>query len=185
MVSVTRVIVQRRARRRIAATIISTGLRFVPCGRPMESSMPRSIASHAAALAIVVLVTGVVLAERDLRIGQWKNTKDPHNILTYSAAGDGLKTEVENLAPTGDKTIWFYTTMLDGSDAVITGGGSRHFAAVTKVDDYTNEIVYKAKDGRVLQLATNVVSKDRKTLTVTFRTREGKQTAVLVYERVR
>jgi hypothetical protein len=67
---------------------------------------------------------------------------------------------------------------------VITNGGTRHIAAVKKVDAYTNEIVYKAKDGKITQYATNVVSKDGKTLTVTFKTPEGKQTAVAVYEKM-
>jgi len=139
------------------------------------------------ALVIVLLVAtafAIPTAQGDLRTGQWRNKSDPQNVMTYSEAGKGLKTEVVNVSRDGVKNVWSYTTMLDGTDAIITNGGNRHIAAVTKVDAYTNEIVYKGKDGQVTQLATNVVSKDGKTLTVTFKTPEGKQTSVAVYEKV-
>ena len=131
-----------------------------------------------------VAFTGTLLAQAELRIGKWQNKEDPQNVMTYSPEGKGMRTEVVNVNRNGEKNVWTYTTMLDGTDAVITNGGNRHVAAVTKVDAYTNEIIYKGKDGKVTQYATNVVSKDGKTLTVTFRTPEGKQTAVAVYQRM-
>jgi hypothetical protein len=138
----------------------------------------------ATVLGAIALSGGVFAQVKDLRIGQWKNQADPQNVMTYSADGKGMKTEVVNVNKEGQKNVWFYTTMLDGSDAIITNGGNRYIAAVKKVDPYINEIVYKGKDGNVTQYATNVVSKDGKTLTVTFKTPEGKQTAVAVYDRV-
>ena len=136
-------------------------------------------------IMIATAFSGVVLAQmKDLRIGQWKNQADAQNVMTYSVDGKGMKTEVVNVNREGVKNVWSYTTMLDGADAIITNGGNRHIAAVTKVDQYTNEIIYKGKDGKVTQYATNVVSKDGKTLTVTFKTPEGKQTAVAVYDKV-
>jgi len=138
-----------------------------------------------AALAVVALAgSAFAQVDKDLRIGQWKNQADPQNVMTYSVDGKGMKTEVVNVNKSGEKNVWSYTTMLDGSDAIITNGGNRYIAAVKKVDPYINEIVYKGKDGKVTQYATNVVSKDGKTLTVTFKTPEGKQTAVAVYDRV-
>jgi hypothetical protein len=138
-----------------------------------------------AALAVVALAgSAFAQVDKDLRIGQWKNQADPQNVMTYSVDGKGMKTEVVNVNREGQKNVWSYTTMLDGSDAIITNGGNRYIAAVKKVDPYINEIVYKGKDGKVTQYATNVVSKDGKTLTVTFKTPEGKQTAVAVYDRV-
>src|SRR5688572_7237651 len=115
-----------------------------------------------AALALTGVVA--IAQETDLRIGRWQNKEDPQNVMTYSVEGKGMKTEVVNVNRNGEKNVWFYTTMLDGTDAVITNGGTRHIAAVKKVDAYTNEIVYKAKDGKITQYATNVVSKDGKTL---------------------
>jgi uncharacterized iron-regulated membrane protein len=138
-----------------------------------------------AALAVVALAgSAFAQVDKDLRIGQWKNQADPQNVMTYSVDGKGMKTEVVNVNREGQKNVWSYTTMLDGSDAIITNGGNRYIAAVKKVDPYINEIVYKGKDGKVTQYATNVVSKDGKTLTVTFKTPEGTQTAVAVYDRV-
>jgi hypothetical protein len=136
------------------------------------------------AVLCATAVSGAGAQVKDLRIGQWKNQADPQNVMTYSVDGKGMKTEVVNVNREGVKNVWSYTTMLDGSDAVITNGGNRHIAAVTKVDQYTNEIIYKGKDGKVTQYATNVVSKDGNTLTVTFKTPEGKQTAVAVYDKV-
>ena len=138
------------------------------------------------AAIVVIALAGSAFAqvEKDLRIGQWKNQADPQNVMTYSVDGKGMKTEVVNVNREGQKNVWSYTTMLDGTDAIITNGGNRHIAAVKKVDPYINEIVYKGKDGQVTQYATNVVSKDGKTLTVTFKTPEGKQTAVAVYDKV-
>ncbi|MGH9200795.1 MAG: hypothetical protein ACRD2A_06130 [Vicinamibacterales bacterium] len=132
-----------------------------------------------------IAVSGTGFAQvKDLRIGQWKNQADPQNERTYSVDGKGMKTEVVNVNRTGEKNVWSYTTMLDGTDAIVTNGGNRHIAAVKKVDPYVNEIAYKDKEGKVTQYATNVVSKDGKTLTVTFKTPEGKQTAVAVYDKV-
>lgn len=138
----------------------------------------------ATVLCAVAASSAVFAQEKDLRIGQWKNQADPQNVMTYSVDGKGMKTEVVNVNKGGEKNVWTYTTMLDGSDAIITNGGNRHIAAVKKVDPYVNEIAYKDKEGKVTQYATNVVSKDGKTLTVTFKTPEGKQTAVAVYDKV-
>ena len=67
----------------------------------------------------------------------------------------------------------------------VTGNPSSDTAAVTKVDAATNEIVYK-KDGKVTQTATNVISADGKTVTVTFHRTDAQGKPVMtvaVYER--
>ena len=118
------------------------------------------------------------------RVGKWQNRDNAANLMTYEPVpGDGMKVTVENVNRSGEKTVWSYTTMLDGKDAPITGDASRDSAAVTRTDDRTNEIVYK-KDGKITQYATNVISADGRTLTVTFKTPEGKQTAVAVYTKM-
>jgi hypothetical protein len=117
------------------------------------------------------------------RVGTWVNKDNPTNIMTYETApGGGLKVTVENVNRSGQKTTWWYVTMLDGKDAPITGDPGRESAAVRPLDDRTNEIVYK-KGGQPTQIATNVISADGQTLTVTFRTPEGRQTAVATYGR--
>ena len=120
-------------------------------------------------------------------MGKWKLKQEPPavNIMTYEAVGQGMKVTVDSVNSSGQKTHWTYTTMLDGKDAPITGSPTADAAAVTKVDATTNEIVYK-KDGKVTQTATNVISADGKTVTVTFhRTNAQGQpvSTVAVYEK--
>lgn len=106
--------------------------------------------------------------------------------MTYDAVGGGMRVTVDAVNSAGRKTHWTYTTMLDGKDAPITGYATADTAAVTRVDAKTNEIVYK-KNGKVAQTATNVISEDGKTLTVTFhRTNaEGEPvTTVAVYQKL-
>jgi hypothetical protein len=137
------------------------------------------------ALASILALSAAVLAQSaEPRIGKWKNKDNPSNVMTYEAvAGGGMKVTVENVNQAGEKNQWGYTTMIDGKDAPIQGDRTRDSAAVRRVDKLVNEIVYK-KDGKVSQLATNAVSEDGKTLTVTFRTPEGKQTGVAVYQKM-
>jgi hypothetical protein len=122
------------------------------------------------------------------RIGKWKLKQQPPavNIMTYEPAGEaGMKVTVDAVSASGQKTHWTYTTMFDGQDAPISGNPNADTAAVTKKDETTNEIVYK-KDGKVTQTATNVISPDGKTVTVTFhRTDAGGKpvTTTAVYER--
>ncbi len=124
------------------------------------------------------------------RFGKWKLKQDAPppaiNIMTYEPAGSGgMKVTVDAVNRNGEKTHWTYTTMFDGKDAPITGYATADTAAVTSVDAATNEIVYK-KDGKVAQTATNVISPDGKTITVTFHRKnaEGKDvTTTAIYER--
>ena|SRR2546426_1640692 len=137
--------------------------------------------------AIVMLAAIGAAQTTNPRIGKWKLKQEPPavNIMTYEAIGQGMKVTVDSVNSSGQKTHWTYTTMLDGKDAPITGSATADAAAVTKVDATTNEIVYK-KDGKVTQTATNVISADGKTVTVTFhRTNAQGQpvTTVAVYEK--
>ena len=135
-------------------------------------------------LSILALSAAVLLQTAEPRIGKWKNKDNPSNVMTYDAvAGGGMKVTVENVNQAGAKTQWGYTTMIDGKDAPIQGDPTRDSAAVKRIDKLVNEIVYK-KDGKVSQLATNAVSADGKTLTVTFRTPEGKETGVAVNQKM-
>jgi len=138
--------------------------------------------------AAVTLVAGLVSAQSaNPRIGSWKLKQEPpaSNIMTYEPVpGGGMKVTVDSVSASGNKGHWTYTTMLDGKDAAITGYSS-DAAAVTVVDAATNEIVYK-KDGKVTQTATNVISADGRTITVTFkRTNAQGQpvTSVAIYEK--
>ena len=147
------------------------------------------IAKRAGAVcALAMMIAGAGAAQQATpRIGKWKLKQEPPavNIMTYEQAGQGMKVTVDAVNASGQKTHWTYTTMLDGKDEPITGNPNADTAAVTKKDETTNEIVYK-KDGKVTQTATNVISADGKTVTVTFHRTDaqGKPvTTVAVYER--
>ena len=134
--------------------------------------------------SFLVLTAAVSAGSAEPRIGKWKNKDNPQNVMTYEeVVGGGMKVTVENVNQAGEKSQWGYTTMIDGKDASIQGDRTRDSAAVRRIDKLVNEIVYK-KDGKVSQLATNAVSEDGKTLTVTFRNPEGKQTGVAVYQKM-
>jgi len=148
-------------------------------------------ACHRTIVFAGAIVLGVVIAAQTAnpRIGRWKLKQEAPppaaNIMTYEPAGDGMKVTVDSVNSSGQKSHWTYTTMLDGKDAPIAGYATADTAAVTKVDATTNEIVYK-KDGKVTQTATNVISADGRTVTVTFhRTNAQGQpvTTVAVYEK--
>ena len=147
------------------------------------------IATRAGAVCVVaMMIAGAGAAQQaNPRIGKWKLKQEPPavNIMTYEPAGQGMKVTVDAVNASGQKTHWTYTTMFDGKDEPITGNPNADTAAVTKKDETTNEIVYK-KDGKVTQTATNAISADGKTVTVTFHRTDaqGKPvTTVAVYER--
>jgi len=147
------------------------------------------IATRAGAVCVVaMMIAGAGAAQQaNPRIGKWKLKQEPPavNIMTYEPAGQGMKVTVDAVNASGQKTHWTYTTMFDGKDEPITGNPNADTAAVTTKDKTTNEIVYK-KDGKVTQTATNAISADGKTVTVTFHRTDaqGKPvTTVAVYER--
>ena len=158
------------------------GISLLPVDKAVEAG--RKIVEHRAEVTAAAIRKAVDGASANPRIGKWKNKNNPTNILTYEAlTGGGMKVIVDGVNRAGEKSQWSYTTMLDGKDAVVTGDSNRDSAAVTPVDGLTSKIVYK-KDGKASQIAMNTVSKDGKTLTVTFTTPEGEQTAVAVYEKM-
>jgi hypothetical protein len=124
------------------------------------------------------------------RFGKWKLKQEPPatNIMTYEAAGDGgMKVTVESKNAQGREQKWTYTTMLDGKDVPIAGHPSADMCSVRKIDERTNEITNK-KNGRVIQVITNVLSPDGKTINNTYKNfnEQGEQTrtTTAVYERM-
>jgi hypothetical protein len=153
----------------------------------MDMKAARSIVTT---IAFATTIVGSIAAQgSNPRIGKWKLKQDApppaQNIMTYEAAGAGMKVTVDSVNSASEKTHWTYTTMLDGKDAPITGYATADTAAVTRVDARTNEIVYK-KNGKVAQTATNVISADGRTVTVTFHRTNAQGepvTTVAVYEK--
>jgi hypothetical protein len=155
-------------------------------------------AARAGLLATVfsVLLAGSLSAQASQganpRIGKWKLKQDAPppalNIMTYEALpGGGLKVTVDSVNGQGRESHWTYTTMFDGRDMPVTGHPSADTTSVKRIDDRTNEIVNK-KQGRVIQVITNVISADGGTIDNTYKNYNEKgevaSTTHAVYERL-
>jgi hypothetical protein len=153
--------------------------------------MQKREAGIGAALTVAVVFTAVALAQTEnARIGKWKLKQEPPaiNIMTYEPAGDGgMKVTVESKNAQGREQKWAYTTMLDGKDVPIAGHPSADMCSVRKVDARSNEITNK-KAGRVIQIITNVITPDGKTINNTYKNfnEKGEQTTTTtaVYEKM-
>ena len=150
------------------------------------------------ALAVVSMATAVFVAsagaqQANPRFGKWKLKSDApppaSNVMTYEPFGDnGMKITIDAVNGEGGKSQWHYTTQFDGMDRPITGNRGADTGSVTVVSDRINEIVYK-KDGRVIQVLTNVLSPDANTIGIIYMRQdaEGKTSGVsfATYERIR
>ena len=143
------------------------------------------------ALVAMVVTTAVAAAQTaNSRFGKWKLKQEPPaiNIMTYEPAGDGgMKVTVESKNAQGREQKWTYTTMLDGKDVPIAGHPSADMCSVKKIDERTNEITNK-KNGRVIQIITNVITTDGMMINNTYRNFNEKgeetRTTTAVYEKM-
>ena len=118
------------------------------------------------------------------RFGKWKLKSDApaptSNIMTYEPHNSkGMKITIDAVNKDGVKSQWWYTTMFDGKDEVLTGNPGTDTGSVRIITDRINEIIYK-KDGRITQVLTNVLSPDGSTIGVMYMrmNAEGKTTGV-------
>jgi len=134
---------------------------------------------------ILVFVTSIFLAvsvlgaQSDPFVGTWKqNTAKskaspgpvpPSRTTTIEPQGTGVKVSTEGAAADGSHIAYSYTTNYDGKDSPISGTGAQNGAdaiAVKRINPNTIELTWK-KDGKVVQTARQVVSKDGKVRTAT------------------
>ena len=143
-------------------------------------------------LACSILVAAVISAQANPRIGKWKLKSDAPapaiNIMTYEPYGNGgMKVTVHAVNAQGRVSEWTYNTMFDGKDERVSGDTRTETTAVRKIDDRTNEIVNK-RGGKVIQVITNVLSPDGKTIDNTYKNYndagEVTSTTYAVYERM-
>ena len=137
-----------------------------------------------AIVAFVLIAAGVSAQAPNPRFGKWKLKSDApppaSNIMTYEPYnGKGMKITIDAVNREGVKSQWWYTTMFDGKDEVLTGNPATDTGSVRVITDRINEIVYK-KGGKVTQILTNVLSPDGKTIGVMYMRMdaEGKTTGV-------
>jgi hypothetical protein len=144
------------------------------------------------AMMIALLVAAASAQSPNPRFGKWKLKSDApppaSNIMTYEPFnGKGMKITIDAVNRDGVKSQWFYTTMFDGKDEVVTGNPGTDTGSVRIITDRINEIVYK-KDGKISQVLTNVLSPDGNTIGVMYMrlNAEGKTTGITVatYEKM-
>jgi hypothetical protein len=145
------------------------------------------------ALAFAVAWAGLVAAQaKNPRIGKWKLKQDAAppalNIMTYEPWGTGgMKVTVESTNGEGRLSKWTYNTAFDGKDMPVSGDTRTETTSVKKIDERTNEIVNK-RGGKVVQVITNVLSADGKTINNTYKNYnekgEATTTTTAVYERL-
>jgi hypothetical protein len=133
-----------------------------------------------AIVAFVLTAASVSAQAPNPRFGKWKLKSDApppaSNIMTYEPHnGKGMKITIDAVNKDGVKSQWWYTTMFDGKDEVLTGNPGTDTGSVRIVTDRINEIIYK-KGGKVTQVLTNVLSPDGSTIGVMYMrmTPEGK-----------
>jgi hypothetical protein len=137
-----------------------------------------------AIVALALAAASVSAQTPNPRFGKWKLKSDAptptSNIMTYEPHnGKGMKITIDAVNKDGVKSQWWYTTMFDGKDEVLTGNPGTDTGSVRIITDRINEIIYK-KDGRITQVLTNVLSPDGSTIGVTYMrmNAEGKTTGV-------
>jgi len=133
-----------------------------------------------AIVAFVLTAASVSAQAPNPRFGKWKLKSDAapptSNIMTYEPYnGKGMQITIDAVNKDGVKSQWWYTTMFDGKDEVLTGNPGTDTGSVRIVTDRINEIIYK-KGGKVTQVLTNVLSPDGSTIGVMYMrmTPEGK-----------
>jgi hypothetical protein len=126
------------------------------------------------AIVAFVLAAASVSAQEgsNPRFGKWKLKSDApaptSNIMTYEPYnGKGMKITIDAVNKDGVKSQWWYTTMFDGKDEVLTGNPGTDTGSVRIITDRINEIIYK-KGGKVTQVLTNVLSPDGTTIGVMY-----------------
>jgi hypothetical protein len=101
---------------------------------------------------------------------------------TYEAAPNGVKTTIRTVSADGESSVVEYTANYDSIEYQVTGSASMSGIALTKVDPYTAEATLMHA-GHVVGRATRVVSKDGKTMTITFSDVQGVVHNMAVYAR--
>jgi hypothetical protein len=101
---------------------------------------------------------------------------------TYEAHPNGVKATIRTVDLDGHSTSVQYVAKYDRIEYPITGSAEADAIALRKVDAYTAEASL-THAGKVIGTASRVISKDGKTMTITFRDARGVVNNVAVYEK--
>jgi hypothetical protein len=134
------------------------------------------------------------VSENDRVLGTWvlvieKSKYDPgppprSQTRAYQPHADGVKATIRTVYANGHTTDIQYTAKYDSVEYPVLGSVDSDTITLKRVDEFTAESVL-GHGGKVIGTARRVISRDGKTMTITYRgTSEGKPVNnVSVYER--
>jgi len=144
---------------------------------------------------LLVLLSASALFAADASVGTWKlnpakSTFRPGpppvaETRVYKAQSKGVKTTVTTTWADRITTTVEYPANYDGKDYPVDGSRDVDAVALTRMDDYTSEAILKHA-GKEVGTARRVVSKDRKSMTISYKgvnTRGDQVDNVAVYDK--
>lgn len=152
-------------------------------------------ATRNVAIALLV-ISAAAWAATDPLMGTWKLNVDKStyspgpapksSMNTYGPYGkDGFSYDATQVNAQGQTQHVTFVAEYDGKEYPITGDPARDTIIAERVDLYTTRTTSK-KDGKVTNISTRVVSKDRKTITLTTKgtnTQGQPVSNIAIYER--
>ena len=143
-------------------------------------------------IAILLGAVGAHAAANPL-VGTWhlnvakskfRTSPPPKSAIAKVESKDGgITVHLSIVNGDGKKGEFQYTASYDGKDYPISGSKVFDAIALKRVDDHTDEVIYKEK-GKVIRTSKRTVSNDGKTLTITDEAPSGKgASAVSVWDR--
>jgi hypothetical protein len=155
----------------------------------MNSTVTRIAGS--AVMALAILSGSGVAQAPDRLAGTWAlnvarsrfaGPPPKSQTTVMHAMGGGLHEVVDRVNADGTTTQWEIMAMYDGKEYPVTGDPARDTVALTKVDDYTVDVVNR-KAGTVVNTMRIVVAPDGRTRTNTAVTTDstGRQTESVIF----
>lgn len=146
-------------------------------------------------ISLVGQASRTAVTQAALLVGTWelnvaKSSITPgplpkNETRTYELNGQRVRAVHKGIGPDGKPTHVDYTASFDGKDYPYTGSTLYDTLALTPVDTHTASFIQKI-NGKVALTGTRVISKDRKTMTVSGKgtNRQGQATDIrLVFEK--
>jgi len=136
------------------------------------------IAGSVVVAALVLAVSWTASAQSDPAVGTWKlnvgrskyvpGPAPQSNMITITAAGNGIHVVAKGEDATGKPTSIDYTATYDGKDSPVKGAPAYDTVSLKRIDANNTEQIRK-KEGKMVQTVTRKISPDGKTMTVTTR----------------
>jgi hypothetical protein len=148
-------------------------------------------------LSLIVALCSInsVVWAADPVLGTWKLNLEKSSyspgpapksqLRTYEASQEGIRVTIKTTLADGQSTSVQHPVNYDGKEHPIVGSSQSDAIALQKIDDYTSEAILKHAS-KVIGTNRRVMSKDGKTMTITFQgtDRRGRQVNnIAVYEK--